>query len=149
MYQPMMYNWERPTDTLTLLIYPDGRSEYTMYEDDGLTRQHRQGIFATTKFEVSATETGNGPVQITLNAAKGDFTGRLKTRTYLLDIHTSQIPEGIFLNGEKLKMAKDKRSFIEQKSGWYFDVNEQNGLLHIKTDPLSTDRTSSVVVRSK
>jgi hypothetical protein len=28
----------------------------------GLTRDHRKGIFATAKFEVSSPEKGNGPV---------------------------------------------------------------------------------------
>jgi len=144
MYQKMMYNWERPADTLSLHIYPFGRSDYTLYEDDGLTRDHRKGIFATTKFEVSAPEIG--PITITLHAAKGDFNGRQKKRTYLLEIHTAKMPNSVMLNGTKLKKAKDKSKFDEQMSGWYMDSSEKKGIIHIKTNPLSTDMTSTVAV---
>jgi alpha-glucosidase len=144
MFQKMMYNWERPADTLSLHIYPFGKSDYTLYEDDGLTRDHRKGIFATTKFEVSAPEIG--PITVTLQAVKGDFAGRQKTRTYLLELHTAKIPSGIKLNGIKLKQAKDKSKFDELSTGWYFDANDKKGVLHIKTNPLSTDVTSTVAV---
>jgi alpha-glucosidase len=149
MYQEMMYNWERPTDTLTIHIYPSGKSEYTMYEDDGLTRDHRKGVYATTKFEVSAPESGNGPIQITLNAAHGDFNGRLKSRIYLLDIHSNQIPTYITLNGNKLKLAKNRDKANEPGSNWYFDAADQKGILHIKTGILSTDMKSTIEIISK
>ncbi len=146
MYQQMMYSWERQTDTLTLNIFPSGKSEYTMYEDDGLTREHRQGIYANTTFEVSAPEIGDGPVQITLNAAKGDFKGRLKTRTYLLDVFTVEVPKTILLNGKKLKETKDRARFDTQTNGWYFDKADRKGIVHIKTGVLSTDAVSVVTL---
>ena len=37
---------KRAADTLTLDIYPAGQSNFTLYEDDGLTREHRKGAFA-------------------------------------------------------------------------------------------------------
>ncbi len=149
MYQQMRYNWERPADTLTLHIYPSGKSEYTMYEDDGLTRDHRKGIFATTKFEVSAPAPGNDPVKIMLHAAVGDFNGRLKTRTYLLEVHTCEIPSVITLNGKKLEMAKNKGKFDKLKCGWYFDPADQKGILHIKANALSTDMDSAIELKKR
>lgn len=138
----MMYNWERPADTLTITIFPEGKSEYTMYEDDGLTRQHRERVFATTKFEVSTPENEKQPLQITINAAQGDFAGRLRERTYLLDVFTSKLPKSIMLNGQKLRKAKDKASFESQSTGWYFDPRDRKGIVHIKTSKLSTDTKS-------
>jgi alpha-glucosidase (family GH31 glycosyl hydrolase) len=149
MYQQMMYDWERPTDTLSLNIYPFGKSEFTMYEDDGLTREHRNGVFATTKFEVSASETGTGSFAITINAVKGDFKGRLKERTYLIDAHTSKIPSDIVINGKKLIKVKSEKDLAAIKSGWFFNPNSQKGILHIKTDRLQTGTTSSIDVKIK
>ena len=149
MYQQMMYNWERPTDTLTLNIYPSKKSEYTMYEDDGLTRDHRKGRLATTKFEVSASTDKHSQMTVTLNAAKGDFNGRQKNRIYLLEIHTREVPSSIWINGKKLKWAKDKGKFNDKTGSWYFDAMDQKGLLHIKTDSLSTDSTTIVGIRMK
>jgi alpha-glucosidase (family GH31 glycosyl hydrolase) len=144
---PMRYNWERPADTLTVNIFPEGKSEYTMYEDDGLTRQHREGAFATTKFEVSAPENEKQPVEITINATKGDFSGRLKERTYQLDVFTDKLPKSIVLNGQKLKKTKDKASFDNQDAVWYFDPADRRGIVHIKTSPLSTDVNTALSVK--
>ncbi len=141
MYQQMDYDWEHPTDTLTLDIYPSGKSEYEMYEDDGLTREHRKGVFATTKFEVSAPANGNGPMEITLNPAKGDFKGRLKNRVYILEIHTDFVPKAISVNGVKIKAKGERRKAKEKgiPGEWSFDANDRGGVLRITTGPLSTD----------
>lgn len=144
---PMRYNWERPADTLTVNIFPEGKSEYTMYEDDGLTRQHREGAFATTKFEVSAPENEKQPIEIKINATKGDFSGRLKERTYQLDVFIDKLPKSIVLNGQKLKKTKDKASFDNQSAGWYFDPADRKGIIHIKTSPLATDVNTALSVK--
>jgi len=142
LYQQMMYDWESPTDTLTLDIYPLGKSEFEMYEDDGLTREHRKGAFTLTKFEVSANE--NGSMEIVLNAAKGDFKGRLKNRTYLLDVHTKFIPKQILFNNKKLKAYKTETDFNKAQSGWYSNPNSKQGTLFIKTEKISTDIKSII-----
>jgi len=105
-YQPMMYDWERPTDTLTLDIYPQGHSEFIMYEDDGLTRDHRNGAFATTRFECKLADNAPGELSVKIHPAEGDFKGRLKERTYLLRIHLQKQPTRVLLNGKKLKVKK-------------------------------------------
>jgi len=147
MYQQMMYDWERPTDTLTLNVYPSGKSSFTLYEDDGLTREHRKGVFATTQFEVSALE--KEPMVITINAAKGDFNGRLKNRSYLIEAHTTQITSAVTFNGKKIKKMKNMEALAGASTGWYFDAKTQNGILHIKTATVSTDATSVIEVKTK
>ena len=145
MYQPMMFDWERPTDTLTLHVYPSDKSSFTMYEDDGLTREHRQGIYATTKFESSVSEAGE--INFTLNAANGDFKGRLKERTYLIEIHTPINPIEITLCSKELKKVKNKESFLRSASGWYFDPTTQNGIIYIKITKVSTDVSNELVIK--
>ena len=146
MYPRMMYNWERPADTLTLNIYPFGKSSYTLYEDDGLTRDHRKGIYATTEFEVSAPDKNVGSVYITINAAKGDFKGKQKIRTYVLDVHTRIVPSIIAINGEKLKKMKSLDKLNSAFSGWCFDSSNPNGNLRIKTGGLLTDKHSIIEI---
>lgn len=147
MVQQMMYDNERPADTLTLNIYPFGNSTYTMYEDDGLTREHRKGVFATTKFDVSAPEPGTGSFSVTINAVKGDFPGRQRQRCYLIDAQSSQSPSGITVDGKKLKKAKSLKDLSAIKSGWFFDPLCKKGVLHIKTSKLQTELTSKVAVK--
>ncbi len=147
MYQQMMYNWERSKDTLTLNIYPSGKSSFTMYEDDGLTRDHRKGIFATTRFEVESSGDMALPVVIKLNKAEGDFSGRIKNRTYLLNVHFKQTPRKILINGKKIRNLKRTEFNTKRGSGWYFNPDDQTGVLHIKTDSLSTDSTNLITIR--
>lgn len=146
MYPAMMYDWERPTDTLTLHVYPSGKSSFTMYEDDGLTREHRQGVYATTNFECSASD---NQIDFTIDAAKGDFNGRLKERAYLIDIHVIKSPKSIVFNAVKVKNIKTIGEFEKENSGWFYNPNEQNGTIHIKTATVSTDFVSTMKIELK
>jgi alpha-glucosidase len=136
MYQQMMYDWERPTDTLTLEIFPNGKSSYELYEDDGLTREHRNGVFSTTKFEVSVSEKS---IDITINKANGDFKGRMKSRIYLLNIQTKVEPKSIAITNKKLKKCKTITDFQKAEKGWYYNPILRNGTIMIKTEKISTD----------
>jgi alpha-glucosidase (family GH31 glycosyl hydrolase) len=113
MYQPMYYDWERPTDTLTLDIYPDGHSVYDLYEDDGLTREHRKGIYAFTRFEVSVANDHPNVAVITIYPAKGDFKGRLKKRTYLIRLHHPE--NGRIISASTGQVSTDTQTTIRVK----------------------------------
>jgi len=149
MYQQMKYDWERPTDTLTLDIYPSGSNFYEMYEDDGLTREHRKGAYATTRFEVNAPENGNGPMEITIQPARGDFSGRLRERTYILEIHTNHKPGEVKINGNKIRGTgeKGKRGKGFAEGAWSFDANDRGGIIRIVTGKLNTDELTKIEVR--
>jgi alpha-glucosidase len=146
MYPAMMYNWERPVDTLTLNLYPSGKSSYTMYEDDGLTREHRQGRYASTTFELSAPEKGKGSMTLKINAAQGDFTGRLKQRAYNVEVFTAAGPSKVRMNGKKLPAAKSLQELSKLKSGWFYDSGNQKGVLHIRTESVDTGTNSDIVI---
>jgi len=148
MYQPMYYDWERPTDTLTLDIYPNGVSEYEMYEDDGLTREHRKGVFSTTKFEVNDNRSAGKAMEIRINPAKGDFKGRLKQRVYLLEIHTAAKPKEVKAQGSRLKAQKQgsRRKTQGTSGGWSYDSNDRGGVLKIWTGVVVTDASTTVTV---
>ena len=150
----MYFDWEKPTDTLTLDIYPDGHNEFEMYEDDGLTREHRQGVFATTKFEVTDNRATGKGMDIVINAAKGDFKGRMKERVYVLEIHTSGVPKEVKAQGSGLK-AQGKaqgaglkaQGKIEGAEGeWKFEANDRGGVLRITTGKLSTDKDATITI---
>jgi len=145
LYQPMYYDWERPTDTLTLDIYPNGKADYDLYEDDGLTRDHRQGIFATTRFEVNDNRSAGKPMEITINPVNGDYKGRLTHRVYLLEIHTSVAPKNIQVQGIKIK-AEGKRQKAKGVGTWRFDANDRGGLLIIRTGLVDTGTKTLITV---
>ncbi len=59
----VQHTGERPLDEVTLLVYPEGRSRFELYEDDGRTNAYRQGRHAITAIECVA-ETGRVGVRI-------------------------------------------------------------------------------------
>jgi len=56
----MSHTAEKITDSLELLIYPGNaeHSEFTYYEDDGITFNYRNGEFAISKYILDKTENG-------------------------------------------------------------------------------------------
>jgi alpha-glucosidase len=68
----MNYVGEKPANPLQFEIYPDshGEASASLYEDDGLTEDYRQGNFRQTSLSYRHTPTGD---QIDLSAPKGSF----------------------------------------------------------------------------
>ncbi len=133
MYPEMLYDNEKPKDPVTLDIYPDGNSEFELYEDDGLTREHRKGIFAKTLIEVKKTAEGT---EVKVNPVKGNYKGMPAQRKYVLQIHRGQSPLKIKINGKKLKLQKSPEKFESADAGWYFNPDDHKGMVYIKTKPL-------------
>lgn len=133
MYPQMNYDSESPADTLTLDIYPSGKTSFNLYEDDGITRDYRKGLFAKTLIEVNAAN----KIEIKINAAKGTYNGKYRKRVYLLQVH-SQMPQKVILNKLPIKKLASKNELNNTVTGYYFDNDEKEGVLFIKTNYLST-----------
>jgi alpha-glucosidase (family GH31 glycosyl hydrolase) len=135
LYPQMMYDAERAADTLTLDIYPSGKSNFILYEDDGLTREHRQGAFSKQLFECEGETDGTQTISITINSCNGDYKGKLQERVYLLEVHSKKEPSKVKADFEekKLKNFKDKVAFNSASEGWYFDAADRNGVVLIRT----------------
>ncbi len=134
MYPQMNFDGEKKADSLTLDIYPEGTTSFTLYEDDGHTRDYKNHAFAKTKIEVASAK----DVQITINAAEGNYTGRYSERVYLLEVHAGAAPEKVQINGKSLKVYASAAAYMKSKNGCYYDKNEKEGIIHVKTDYLST-----------
>jgi alpha-glucosidase (family GH31 glycosyl hydrolase) len=133
MYPQMNYDGERRADTLTLDIYPFKKSEFDMYEDDGITREHRTGAFVKTLFEVSAAAN----IDVTIHAAKGNYTGKYEKRVYNLEIHAKN-PSRVLVNDKTLLRLTSEASFEKAATGFYYDPTEKRGIVHVKTQYLPT-----------
>jgi alpha-glucosidase (family GH31 glycosyl hydrolase) len=96
----MLYFNEKRHDPLTLDLFPEGNSSFSLYEDDGITRQYEQEMFATTEIKMTAManfSTKRKPdVTVTVSAAEGKgFAGQLKTRKWVLNVHSKVAPFAI------------------------------------------------------
>ncbi|MFJ5850029.1 NPCBM/NEW2 domain-containing protein [Streptomyces sp. NPDC092903] len=124
-------------------IYPQGTSSFTLYEDDGVTREHRDGAYATQTAEVRAPSRGAGDITVDIGASKGRFTGKQSSRPYEFSVHTGSEPSAVKLTG-KLPRLGSAAAYARAKQGWWYDRDDRGGVVKIKTAPLSTGKKFSV-----
>lgn len=136
MYPQALYDGQVPKDVLTLDIYPYGQSGYTLYEDDGETRQYQRGAFTTQDISVTAPQGVAGDIAVRIGAATGDYAGMEKTRTYQLQLQTRVKPRGVAFGGAAMPELASQAAFDTAQSGWYFDPAAKFGLLHVKSAKL-------------
>ncbi len=135
MYPAMLYDGEKPLDEVTFDLYPQGDSQYTLYEDDGATRRYEKGESSTQAISVQAPAQGSGPVQVRIDPVKGQYAGQLPQRRYALRVLSRQRPSAVSLDGRALPMLADKVAWQGASEGWYFDAGERRGTLHVRTVP--------------
>jgi alpha-glucosidase (family GH31 glycosyl hydrolase) len=85
----MQFTGQLPWDPITLDIYPQAgeTNSVTLYEDDTTTTAYQRGQFRKTFVSVSADH-ADKKIQVTINAANGNFPGALKQRSWILRIHS-------------------------------------------------------------
>jgi alpha-glucosidase len=109
-------------------LYPKGDSAYTLYEDDGVTRQFTAGASATQKVSV---RTSPAETAVNVGASKGSYAGKPASRSYGFTVHGEAAPRQVLLNGRSL-----------DRSAWTYDAD--NKVTTITTPSLSLDRAFSV-----
>ncbi|MFD8706893.1 TIM-barrel domain-containing protein [Kitasatospora sp. NPDC059648] len=128
-------SWEnRDRGELDYDVYPRGDSSYTLYEDDGVTRQYAAGSSATQQVDVHA----HGPVTtIQVGASEGNYSGKPDARSYRFTVHGQSAPRTVVTQGGPLPRLDSAAALDSAASGWYFD--QAAGVTHVKTAPFSTD----------
>ncbi|MGW1886233.1 NPCBM/NEW2 domain-containing protein [Streptomyces sp. NPDC001970] len=124
-------------------IYPQGRSSFTLYEDDGVTREHRAGKYATQRADVEAPQRGAGDVTVRIGASKGSFTGKQTARPYQFTVHTGDAPSAVELDDRTLPRLTSKAAYEAAARGWFHDRHDRDdrgGVVKVKTRALRTDR---------
>ena len=136
MYPEMLYDEEKPKDPVTFDIYPGGDSQFELYEDDGHTQAYRDGEYSKTLISVSENGTG---LSVKVGPVKGSYSGMPQSRSYLFEIHMADTPKKVSLVSDKTFKLKDMKTNDKLDmagEGWYFDKDDRQGVLHIKTGSL-------------
>ncbi|MES2127459.1 MAG: NPCBM/NEW2 domain-containing protein, partial [Pseudomonadota bacterium] len=143
MYPSSLYDGQVPKDVLTLDIYPLGHSTFSLYEDDGNTRQYKEGKFSTQALAVDAAA---GSVAVSIGAVQGNYDGIEEQRSYVLQLHTRVRPHGVSLNGQPVSEVAGKAAFEQAASGWYYDAADKYGTAHVKTAKVSVRKAYTVAL---
>ncbi|MFF4188310.1 NPCBM/NEW2 domain-containing protein [Streptomyces sp. NPDC001691] len=125
-------------------IYPQGRSSFQLYEDDGVTRAHRTGAYATQRADVTAPQRGPGDVTVQVSASKGQFAGKQTARPYELTVHTGSAPATVDVAGHRLARLGSRAAYDTAATGWFYDPSDRGGVVRVKTATLRTDKAFEV-----
>jgi alpha-glucosidase (family GH31 glycosyl hydrolase) len=97
-YWPEMdYVGEKPVDTIRLEVYPEGKSAFTLYEDDGNSLEYLKGAVAETAMRCEA---GDGRVTLSVEPRTGSYHDMPVRRGYEIRLHVSE-PKSVTLNGKE------------------------------------------------
>jgi alpha-glucosidase len=119
--QPQMrYTGEKPAGLITLDLFPEGRSAYRIYEDDGTSLQYQSGKHAFTAVEMEQKEKS---LSVIIKKAEGPYQPQL--HHYLAKIHwKGKKPTQVTENGTALTESSagawDASSTLQQ--GWYYEA---------------------------
>ncbi|MFJ5613502.1 NPCBM/NEW2 domain-containing protein [Streptomyces sp. NPDC093221] len=119
-------------------VYPQGTSSFTLYEDDGVTRQSRAGKYARQKVTVTAPKSGAGEVTVDVGASVGDFRGKQTARPYAFTLHTGDAPGAVLLDSKVLPRLGTEAAFDKATQGWWYDPADRGGVVRVKTATRST-----------
>ncbi len=146
MYPEMLYDGEKPKDTLLLDLYPYGNSQFTLYEDDGSTKEYRNGAFAQTSITLSSSTTGfTQPIIANISATSGTYSGILASRSNKLDFHVTLKPTYAILNQtDTLIEYTSAAAYQSAVKGWYYDPNDRKGIAHVKTGSININAAFEV-----
>ncbi|HIB37613.1 MAG TPA: DUF4968 domain-containing protein [Mesonia sp.] len=95
----VQYVGEKEIETITLDIYPDGNSSFSLYDDDGKSLDYQKGKYALTIIELNAED---DQVEVTIQPAEGKY--KLDDRTYEIRLHGNY--SAAKSNGKSLKIQQ-------------------------------------------
>ncbi|MDT8999083.1 glycoside hydrolase family 31 protein [Paucibacter sp. APW11] len=151
MYPEMLFDGEKPKDQLTLDLYPHGSSSYTLYEDDGLTRQYANGQHSRQLITMQAPTAGSGAIDgdisVQVGAVEGEYAGQEAQRSLALQLHSHAAPTAVELGGQVLPQLADRAGFEAASQGWFYDASAQLGTVFVKTAKRNIRQASSFTIR--
>jgi alpha-glucosidase (family GH31 glycosyl hydrolase) len=111
---------ERPVENMKLHLYPDGKSDYTIYEDDGNSLEYLKGAVAKTQVRC---ETSRNTMTVVIEPRKGTYRDMPAKRTYEVWIHMAQ-PKSLSV-----------KSWTKEKAAWLYDSEAKAVRITITEDP--------------
>lgn len=99
-------------DTLTIHVFPGADRKFRLIEDDGLSNDYLDGIFALTEI---TSRSGENSLTVALHPVTGEFEGMTPERSVNLVVHSPEKPSGVQINGRSVRFEYDPskvQSFI-------------------------------------
>jgi alpha-glucosidase (family GH31 glycosyl hydrolase) len=122
MQQDMKFTDEQVVKNITLAVYPSGKSEFNLYEDDGKTLDYQKGKFATTK--ITSEETKDA-VKITVSKPVGDY--QPLAQQFKLQVYGfKQKPSSVKVNHQEIPLSSwefnSHKGYVTLEAAGAFEV---------------------------
>lgn len=121
---------------LILDIFPgSNKSEFNLYEDDGISFDYEKGAYCDTLYQV---EKNNSQITVTINDRKSPEDATIEyspaARNYILQIHYRSNPSEVMIDGAKIQSVQSLEALQNVDSGWYYDNNDNdiNKIIYVK-----------------
>jgi alpha-glucosidase (family GH31 glycosyl hydrolase) len=112
-------------DELIARIFPAGennQSEFTLYEDDGVSIAYLSNQVRTTRLTQSRA---NDTLTVTILPVQGSYQNAPTGRKSELQVLCDKTPRTVSLNHIYLPKLTSSSSYAEADSGWYFDATKK------------------------
>lgn len=104
------YVGEKNIEQITLDIYPEENSSFLLYDDDGRSLEYQGGEYALTSIETYKTASS---LSLSIDSPKGGYD--LKSRSYIVRIHSDENFEGVNINGNNFDITSSEDAPVVQK----------------------------------
>jgi alpha-glucosidase (family GH31 glycosyl hydrolase) len=110
----MQYVGQKSTEQLGLDIFPEGQSDFTLYEDDGLSLDYQKGAVATTAI---ACRRKGEDLRVEIGPRRGRYAGMPENRRYEVRIYAEK-PRAVLINGKAAATSSPQE-------GWTYDPKKK------------------------
>ncbi|QTF72438.1 NPCBM/NEW2 domain-containing protein [Arthrobacter woluwensis] len=136
-----------PEDSaVTVEAFAKGKSSFTLYEDDKVTRDYKNGKSARQTFTVDAPDFGTGSVSVTVGARQGSYTGMAAARPYLINAHVGTAPQQVKTGSTVLPRVSGQGALDAATQGWFYDA--ATSVVRVKTAPLASSASATVQLKN-
>lgn len=136
------YADEKPLNPLTLDIYPDGTTEYTLYEDDGESRRYiTENAYTTTSY----TSVQSGSDIRFIIGERVNHNAAVYTpaeRSYNLKFNHIGGVNGVTLDGKAIVKAANIKSYNDSETAYYYD--ETASVLYVRMPDTGKEMTVAI-----
>ena len=142
----MQYIHEKSVYPVTVEVFPaslNQQASFSLYEDDGETRDYEKDVYCKTNFSCLTTNEG-----YTFNVAAREDKGYKPAgkRNFILKLHVAVKPKLVTVNAAKAKKNKvvelNKKAEVDEKP--VFSYDEVLGVLYIKVPDTGNEFTINV-----
>lgn len=105
--------------SLALIAACDKDGSFTLYEDDGVSNDYKNGNFHTTEISMKA-----GPCTKFYFKHNGKYESDIKN-IHLTAIHQAKCPFFVEFKGQKLEHFLNRERFNKATSGWYYSQTKK------------------------